>query len=152
MFDCVTLSDHVTVHGAVPVNVFVTGAVCPDPAVMVPPPLTVAEVLHPWTVTSADPVALPEQPVPSTTLMSVYVVVAPGETSLVKGFCVMFDCVTLSDQVIVHGPVPAKVTVTGAVCPEPPVMVPPPLTAAEALQDCKPVNVIIPGRLMPLLS
>src|SRR5947209_20354102 len=119
---------------------------------MVPPPLTAAEVLQPWTVTSADPVVVPEQPVPSTTLVTVYVAVAPGETSLVKGFCVIFGCVTPSDQVIVQGAVPANVTVRGAVCPEPAVMVPPPLTVAEALHDEKPVNVIMPGRLIPLLS
>jgi hypothetical protein len=86
MFDCTKLSDHTTVHGAVPLSVAVSAAVCPEPATIVPPPLTVTAALQDWTVTSADPLLLPTQPVASVTLLTVYVVVTVGATNRVNGF------------------------------------------------------------------
>src|SRR5947209_808490 len=124
-----------TFHGAVPPNVAMTCAVCPEPVVIVPPPLTVAEALHDCTVTLAVPPVVPAQPVASVTLLIVYVVVTVGATKRVKGFCVTFDSVTPSDHVTVHGAVPANVVMMCAVWPLPVVIVPPPLKVADALHD-----------------
>src|SRR5216684_9296210 len=69
-----------------------------------------------------------------------------------NGFCVIPDCDVPSDQVMLHGAVPVNVAVIPAVCPDPAVIVPPPLTLTEALHDGNPSNLIIPGRLIPLAS
>src|SRR5438132_1661004 len=59
MFDAVNPSDHVNVHGAVPVRL---AWICADPPwEMVPPPLTLAVGAVQFTVTVAEPPLVPEQ-------------------------------------------------------------------------------------------
>jgi len=121
---CVTLSDQVTLHGAVPVSVAVI--VVEPPAQIAPPPLTVA-VGRGLTVTVAEPLDVPLQ-VASVNDVTVYVVVADGLTLRDAVVPVLMVCVTLSDHVTVHGAVPVRMAVIVA---EPPGHIaPPPPTVA----------------------
>ncbi len=69
-----------------------------------------------FTVTTADPVAVPAQVV-STTVRTVYVVVEGGVTSRVAGLAAIPLCVKPSDQTRDHGPVPVSATESVALWP-----------------------------------
>ena len=121
---CVMLSDQVTLNGAVPVSVAVI--VADAPGQIAPPPLTVA-VGSVLTVIVAEPLDVPVQ-FASVSDVTVYVFVAAGLTLRVAVVPLLMVCVTLSDQVTVHGAVPVSVAVIVA---EPPGQIAPvPLTVA----------------------
>src|SRR3954451_23550916 len=104
---CVTLSDQVMVHGALPVSAALI--VAEPPAQIAPLPLTVA-VGSALTVTVAEPLEVPVQ-FASVIDVTVYVVVAEGLTVRDAVVPLLMVCVTLSDQVTVHGALPVSVAV-----------------------------------------
>jgi hypothetical protein len=110
---CVTLSDQVTLNGAMPVSVAVI--VADAPGQIAPPPLTVA-VGSVFTVIVAEPLDVPVQ-FASVIELIVYVFVAAGLTLREAVVPLLIVCVTLSDQITVHGAVPVSVALIVA---EPP--------------------------------
>ena len=121
---CVTLSDQVTLHGALPVSAAVMVADPPGQIAVVPLTVAVGTVLM---VTVAEPLEVPVQ-LASVSDVTVYVFVAAGLTLRDAVVPLLMVWVTLSDQVTVKGAVPVSAAVIVA---EPPGQnAPPPLTAA----------------------
>src|SRR3954453_6319902 len=110
---CITLSNQVTLNGAVPVSAAVI--VADSPAQIAPLPLTVA-VGSGLMVTVAEPLDVPVQFV-SVIDVTVYVVVAEGLTLRDAVVPLLMVCVTLSNQVTLNGAVPVSVAVIVADSP-----------------------------------
>ena len=81
-----------------------SGAAAPAQIAAVPEATAVGRGL---TVTRALPAAVPAQPA-SETAVTPYVVVAAGLTERVAGEAATPFCVTPSDQVMLHGPIPVS--------------------------------------------
>src|SRR3954451_17604381 len=110
---CITLSDQVTLNGAVPVSAAVI--VADPPGQIAPPPLTVA-VGSVFTVIVAEPLKVPVQ-YASVIELIVYVFVDAGLTLRDAVVPLLIVCDTLSDQVTLNGAVPVSAAVIVA---EPP--------------------------------
>src|SRR4051794_3563196 len=121
---CLTSSDQITVHGALPVSAAVIVVDAPGQIALVP--LTVA-VGSGLTVTVAEPLDVPVQ-FASVIDVTVYVVVAEGLTLRDAVVPLLMVCVTLSNQVTLNGAVPVSVAVI--VADSPAQIAPLPLTAA----------------------
>src|SRR3954468_21886479 len=104
MPDCLTPSDQVTLHGAVPVSAAWIVAAAPAQISAEPEAVAVGFGL---TVTTALPEAVPVQ-FASEIDVTVYVVVPAGETERDAGEAATPDCVTPSDQTTVQGPAPVS--------------------------------------------
>src|SRR4051794_4025455 len=101
---CITLSDQVTLNGAVPMSAAVI--VADAPGQITPPPLTVA-VGSVFTVIVAEPLDVPVQF--ASLIESIeYVFVAAGLTLREAVVPLLIVCVTLSDQVTFPGAVPGR--------------------------------------------
>jgi hypothetical protein len=113
---CVTPSDHVTFHGPVPVNTAVIIAELPLQITV--EPLT-TEVGRGFTVIPALPVRslACAAHFESVRAVTVYVVVTEGLTLRVAGLGATAVCVTPSDHVTFHGPVPVNTAVIVAELP-----------------------------------
>ena len=125
----------------------------PEPDSGVDPPAQIsadppaAAVGRGLTVTTALPDEVPEQ-LASETDVTVYVVVADGETDRIAGDAPTPDWVTPSDQTTVHGPVPVRAAWITAEAP-PAHMVAPPETVAVG--SGRTVAVVVPaGDVQPL--
>src|SRR3954471_784501 len=118
---CVTLSNQITLNGAVPVSAALI--VAEPPAQIALLPLTVA-VGSGLTVIVAEPLEVPVQ-FASVSDVMVYVAVAAGLTLRDADVPLLMVCVTLSDQVTVHGAVPVSAAVI--VAESPTQIAPPPL-------------------------
>jgi hypothetical protein len=124
LIDCVVLSDHFTLQGAVPVRAAAMVAEVPGQIVVLP--LTVAVGV--LTVTAALPLPALEHPEASLTDVTVYVVDDDGLTLRVAVVPLLIVWMFPSDQVTLHGAVPVSVAVIVAELPAQ--IAPPPLTAA----------------------
>jgi len=145
---CVTPSDQVTFHGAVPVSAAVSVVELPTQMLVVP--LTVA-VGNGLTVTIALPEEVPVQ-FASETTVTVYVVVADGVTLRVAGLLVTPVCVTASDHVMFHGPVPVSVAVSVVELPAQMVAVPVTVAVGNALTVITALPEVVPAQPAPVTA